>query len=162
MFCIILLICAPLSLPSFLLSFKIVWNNCLGSVFNQNTFLLFLLTGKVDRQSVRELEFEWADLHYQGCTPLYLSAFTSGWLWQSLDNLRSLLVVFWCPSGWPSSTSGLTVSTLQSIIGEKLEDNSTKWGYHCIFDNQNWCLTTRHFCQNLQIYQLTYFFVVVK
>jgi hypothetical protein len=58
MFCIILLICAPLSLPSFLLSFKIVWNNCLGSVFNQNTLLLFLLTGKVDRQSVREIEFE--------------------------------------------------------------------------------------------------------
>ena len=132
MFCIILLICAPLSLPSFLLSFKIVWNNCLGSVFNQNTLLLFLLTGKVDRQSVRELEFEWADLHYQGCTPLYLSAFTSGWLWQSLGNLRSLLAVFSCRLGWPSSTSGLTVSTLQSIIGEVLEDYTAKMGVSAI------------------------------
>ena len=46
MFDLILLACMPLCLPCLVIAYKIIFYNCLDSVFNQNILLLFTITGK--------------------------------------------------------------------------------------------------------------------
>ena len=64
MFYIILITCLPISVPSFVMSFQILRNMCLGSVFNQNTLLLFLLTGITGLNENDINESIWSKLRY--------------------------------------------------------------------------------------------------
>ena len=46
-FIIIFLLCFPLSFPSFYLAYKLASKRSLGNIFNQNMFLLLVITGKI-------------------------------------------------------------------------------------------------------------------
>ena len=46
----IFLLCFPLSFPSFYLAYKLASKRSLKSIFNQNMFLLFVITGKKKHQ----------------------------------------------------------------------------------------------------------------
>ena len=45
-FIVIFLLCFPLAFPSFYLAYKLASKGSLGNIFNQNIFLLFVITGK--------------------------------------------------------------------------------------------------------------------
>ena len=45
-FIIFFLLCLPLAFPSFYLAYKLASKRSLGNIFNQNIFLLFVITGR--------------------------------------------------------------------------------------------------------------------
>ena len=46
-FPLLCILCLPLSCPAFYLAYKLASKRTLGSIFNQNIFFLFVMTGKI-------------------------------------------------------------------------------------------------------------------
>ena len=47
-FPVLSLLCLPLAFPAFYLAYKLASKRSLGSIFNQNIFFLFIVTGEGD------------------------------------------------------------------------------------------------------------------